>query len=120
MYTIKYIVSPSSELAIIAAVFGIIALSILLLGKLLPRLRNMFKREKDYVDEPELDDKISESAEISMGYDELYEKACEFVESQGEISISLLQYQFKIGYNRALQLMGSMERDGLIGPPVNT
>jgi len=118
MYPIQDIVSPSSELAIITSVFGIIALSILLFGSLLARLKNMFKREKGYVDEPELDENDRDSAEICMDYDELYEKVCAFAESQGEISISLLQYQFKIGYNRAAQLIKAMEQDGLIGPPV--
>lgn len=115
MHTIKCIVSPSSKLAIIAAVFGIIALSILLFGSLFARLKNMFKREKDFLEEPELDDdNNSESAEISMNYDELYEKACEFAEPQGEISISVLQQHFGIAYNKAARLIADMEKDGYI------
>lgn len=116
MYPIQDIVSPSSELAIITSVFGIIALSILLFGSLLARLTNMFKREKDYVDEPELEDD-RDSAEICMDYDELYEKACEIGESFGEISISMLQRHFMIGYKEAEKILKRMEWDGLVGPP---
>ncbi|MBF0329184.1 MAG: DNA translocase FtsK 4TM domain-containing protein [Nitrospirae bacterium] len=50
------------------------------------------------------------------GRDELYEKAVEFAGSVGEISISSIQRRFKIGYNRAANIMEEFERDGLVGP----
>ena len=48
--------------------------------------------------------------------DEMYEKAIDFAESVGEISISSLQRRFKIGYNRAARIVEMMESDGLVGP----
>lgn len=49
--------------------------------------------------------------------DEVYQKALEFADSVGEVSISALQRRFKIGYNRAARIMETMEDDGLVGPP---
>lgn len=54
--------------------------------------------------------------EPSEERDEMYEKAIEFAESVGEISISSLQRRFKIGYNRAARIVEIMESDGLVGP----
>lgn len=49
--------------------------------------------------------------------DELYDKVIELGETLGEISISLIQRRFKIGFNRAARLMELLERDGYVGPP---
>lgn len=49
--------------------------------------------------------------------DELYDRAIEFAESVGEVSISSIQRRFKIGYNRAARIMELFEDDGLVGPP---
>ncbi|MCE5312201.1 MAG: DNA translocase FtsK [Nitrospiraceae bacterium] len=49
--------------------------------------------------------------------DEFYQKAIDFAESVGEISISSIQRRFKIGYNRAARIMELFEEDGLVGPP---
>jgi S-DNA-T family DNA segregation ATPase FtsK/SpoIIIE len=49
--------------------------------------------------------------------DEMYDRALEFAESVGEVSISSIQRRFKIGYNRAARIMEMMEDDGLVGPP---
>jgi S-DNA-T family DNA segregation ATPase FtsK/SpoIIIE len=51
-------------------------------------------------------------------YDEMYDKAVEFVMQRGEASISLIQRRFRIGYNRAARMVEVMERDGLVGPSV--
>ncbi len=48
--------------------------------------------------------------------DALYAEARNFVLEHGKASISLLQRQFNIGFNRAARLMGQFEREGLIGP----
>jgi DNA segregation ATPase FtsK/SpoIIIE, S-DNA-T family len=47
----------------------------------------------------------------------MYQKALEFGEAVGEISISSIQRRLKIGYNRAARIMELMEEDGLVGPP---
>ncbi len=49
--------------------------------------------------------------------DAMYQKALDFAESAGEVSISSIQRRFKIGYNRAASIMELLEEDGLVGPP---
>jgi S-DNA-T family DNA segregation ATPase FtsK/SpoIIIE len=56
-------------------------------------------------------------AEYSEDRDEMYQKALEFADSMGEVSISSIQRRLKVGYNRAARIMDLMEDDGLVGPP---
>ena len=35
---------------------------------------------------------------------------------QGRVSISLIQRRFKIGFNRAANMVEQLEADGIIGP----
>jgi S-DNA-T family DNA segregation ATPase FtsK/SpoIIIE len=49
--------------------------------------------------------------------DEMFDKAVEFADSVGEVSISSLQRRFKMGYNRAARIMEIMEEEGMVGPP---
>src|SRR5699024_9455279 len=46
--------------------------------------------------------------------DELLPEAIAFVVEKNQASTSLLQRQFRIGYNRAARLMDDMERQGII------
>ncbi|MGE0010415.1 MAG: DNA translocase FtsK [Candidatus Babeliales bacterium] len=48
--------------------------------------------------------------------DALYEEVLGFVKSTDQISISLLQRRFRIGYNRSARIMETLEADGLIMP----
>ncbi|MBI4823866.1 MAG: DNA translocase FtsK 4TM domain-containing protein [Nitrospirae bacterium] len=48
--------------------------------------------------------------------DEIYQRALDFAEAVGEVSISSIQRRFKVGYNRAARIMELMEEDGLVGP----
>ncbi|KIL46366.1 DNA translocase FtsK [Jeotgalibacillus campisalis] len=52
--------------------------------------------------------------EIQEEEDELLIEACELVVSHGGASTSLLQRQFRIGYNRAARLIDMMEKQGWI------
>ncbi|PPA71673.1 DNA translocase FtsK [Jeotgalibacillus proteolyticus] len=52
--------------------------------------------------------------EIQEEEDELLMDACELVVSHGGASTSLLQRQFRIGYNRAARLIDLMEKQGWI------
>jgi S-DNA-T family DNA segregation ATPase FtsK/SpoIIIE len=49
--------------------------------------------------------------------DEMFDKAVDFADAAGEVSISSLQRRFKIGYNRAARIMEIMEEEGMVGPP---
>lgn len=49
--------------------------------------------------------------------DDMYHKVIEFAEAAGEVSISSIQRRFKIGYNRAANIMDLLAEDGLVGPP---
>lgn len=50
-------------------------------------------------------------------YDELYQEVLAFVKQTSEISISLLQRKFRIGYNRSARLIERLESQGIIMPP---
>jgi S-DNA-T family DNA segregation ATPase FtsK/SpoIIIE len=47
----------------------------------------------------------------------MYHKVVEFADSAGEVSISSIQRRFKIGYNKAANIMELLEEDGFVGPP---
>jgi S-DNA-T family DNA segregation ATPase FtsK/SpoIIIE len=49
--------------------------------------------------------------------DELYQEVCLFLDSIEEVSISLLQRKFRIGYNRAARMIDLLESQGKIMPP---
>ena len=48
--------------------------------------------------------------------DPLYAEVQAFVTEQGRVSISLIQRRFKIGFNRAANMVEQLEVDGIIGP----
>lgn len=47
---------------------------------------------------------------------ELYQEVCQYVKSNNEISISLIQRQFRIGFNRSARIIDKLEFDGIIAP----
>ncbi len=49
-------------------------------------------------------------------YDDLYDHAVAYIVSMGKASSSMIQREFKIGYNRAARMIEVMEREGVIGP----
>ena len=48
--------------------------------------------------------------------DEMYDQIVEFVSSVKEVSASLLQRRFKLGYPRAARLIEILEKEGVVGP----
>ncbi|MBW3637996.1 MAG: cell division protein FtsK, partial [Armatimonadetes bacterium] len=48
--------------------------------------------------------------------DSLYEEIKEFVQRHPEMSASLIQRKFEIGYPRAGRIVDQLERDGVLGP----
>lgn len=58
----------------------------------------------------------SATASVASDQDNIYEEAKSFIIEGQRASTSLLQRQFKIGYNRAANLMDALEQNGVIGP----
>lgn len=48
--------------------------------------------------------------------DELTDDAISFIVKKGKASVSMLQRQFRIGYNRAARIMEELEERGIVGP----
>lgn len=59
-------------------------------------------------------EELLKKAQIEEEEDEIFLEACEFVIDQGGASTSLLQRNFRIGYNRAARLIEMMEQQGII------
>lgn len=55
-----------------------------------------------------------ESDEFLDGDDELYQEIVDFVQELDEVSISMLQRRFRIGYNRSARMVSILESKGLI------
>ncbi len=61
--------------------------------------------------------KISESNNKPQDLeDELYSQVLEFLKTTDEVSISLIQRYFRIGFNRSARLIEKLEMDGMIAP----
>ncbi|WP_269319796.1 DNA translocase FtsK [Litchfieldella xinjiangensis] len=52
--------------------------------------------------------------------DPLYEQTKAFVVGSGHASVSAVQRQFKIGYNRAARFIEALEAEGIIAPINNS
>ncbi len=48
--------------------------------------------------------------------DAMYQEVLAFIREKGNVSISLLQRRFNIGYNKAARYMDQLDADGLVGP----
>jgi S-DNA-T family DNA segregation ATPase FtsK/SpoIIIE len=49
--------------------------------------------------------------------DPVYDQAMELVAQMDEVSVSKLQREMRLGYNKAAKIIERMEREGLVGPP---
>lgn len=75
--------------------------------------------------EPEYDmSMVKEEAETGSFDDEdedpEYEKALEIAYEKGSVSISMIQRQLRIGYNKAARIVEMMEKRGIVGPSDGT
>ena len=52
--------------------------------------------------------------------DDMYDKAVYIVTTTRNASISWVQRQLRIGYNRAARLVEEMEKQGVVSPPDHT
>lgn len=58
----------------------------------------------------------SHSDELVSDEDPLYPDVCAYVTTMSEVSISLLQRKFRIGYNRSARLIDTLEARGIVLP----
>jgi S-DNA-T family DNA segregation ATPase FtsK/SpoIIIE len=77
-----------------------------------------FVRAQKSVEYLDLDEILlrNNHANVDDWSDELYEQVREFVLSVDEISISMLQRHYRIGFNRSARLIEKLELDGLVAP----
>jgi len=59
----------------------------------------------------------SEEATLTDADDELLEQVIAFLDEIDEVSISLIQRRFRIGYNRSARIIDLLESRGMIGAP---
>lgn len=59
----------------------------------------------------------SDEASLSDADDELLEQVIAFLDEIDEVSISLIQRRFRIGYNRSARIIDLLEARGMIGAP---
>ncbi|MEN3039462.1 MAG: DNA translocase FtsK, partial [Candidatus Kryptonium sp.] len=55
---------------------------------------------------------------VSDEFDELFDEAAKIVVRYKQASTSLLQRKLKIGYARAARIVDQLEREGIVGPPM--
>ena len=60
-----------------------------------------------------------EEGELAVSDDPLYDRAVSVVANEGDCSISHVQRQLGIGYNKAANLVEKMETNGVVGPPAS-
>lgn len=76
------------------------------------------KKHKNVEYDTDVMNEISSSVKSNDGneeHDEYFEKAIELVIEKEKASVSMLQRQFRIGYNRAARLMDELEASGIVG-----
>jgi DNA segregation ATPase FtsK/SpoIIIE-like protein len=54
------------------------------------------------------------SEQVEEYNDPLYDEVCQFIDTVDEISISLLQRKYRVGFNRSARLIEMLERDGYV------
>jgi S-DNA-T family DNA segregation ATPase FtsK/SpoIIIE len=73
------------------------------------------QEEPEYLDLNETLRQMTQD-ELETFEDELYPEIVEFLRDKDEISISLLQRYYRIGFNRSAKIIERLEMDGIIAP----
>jgi S-DNA-T family DNA segregation ATPase FtsK/SpoIIIE len=78
--------------------------------------------EPEYVDgvTDEIEDGAGSTSESVAAHDDLFNGAVELIRREGRVSISYIQRNFQIGYNKAAKLVEQMEKEGIVSPPDRT
>jgi S-DNA-T family DNA segregation ATPase FtsK/SpoIIIE len=73
---------------------------------------------------PVYDDSILKARDAAAGNagdadedDPVYDQALDLVSRMEEVSVSKLQREMRLGYNKAAKIIERMEREGIVGPP---
>ncbi len=76
----------------------------------------------DYVPESESEGGASSDREsgVAIKFDSIFAEVARFAVSNGDISISLIQRNFEVGFNRAGRIVLQLEKAGIIGPQVGS
>ncbi|MDR1207831.1 MAG: DNA translocase FtsK 4TM domain-containing protein [Holosporales bacterium] len=78
--------------------------------------------EPEYIDG--VTDEIEDGAELvsegAVQRDDLFNQSVELIRREGRVSISYIQRNFQIGYNKAAKLVEQMEKEGIVSPPDRT
>lgn len=72
------------------------------------------QRPSDYLDIKHVCQE--DKAAVASEKDEMYDEICRFLQEIEEVSISLLQRRFRIGYNRSARIIDMLEAEGIIAP----
>ena len=72
------------------------------------------QRPSDYLDIKQVCQE--DRSAVDSEQDEMYEEVCKFLQEIEEVSISLLQRRFRIGYNRSARIIDMLEAQGIIAP----
>lgn len=60
---------------------------------------------------------VSSTGEGGSDHDEMYLEVAKFLVTQDRASSSMIQRRFRLGYNRAANIIDQMYSEGLVGPP---
>jgi|SaaInlStandDraft_4_1057021.scaffolds.fasta_scaffold08632_2 DNA segregation ATPase FtsK/SpoIIIE, S-DNA-T family len=72
------------------------------------------QQKPEYLD---LHEALRKESNVGMEIeDSLYDKVVEFIRTIDDVSISMLQRHYRIGFNRSARLIEKLEMDGLIAP----
>ncbi|MCK4758836.1 MAG: hypothetical protein KAT69_02240, partial [Candidatus Aminicenantes bacterium] len=72
--------------------------------------------QSDFIDDEQNEADHEALHEVTGEDDPMYEQAEELVISQQRVTISLIQRELKIGYNRSARIIERMEAENVIGP----
>ncbi len=72
------------------------------------------QRPSDYLDLQQVCH--ADRSGMDMQHDAMYEEVCRFIGEIEEVSMSLLQRRFRIGYNRSARMIDMLESQGIIAP----
>ena len=82
---------------------------------------DFIKQQANVVYDEEMEVSESElNVDEASDQDALFDEVVAFITHEQKCSISLLQRNFKIGYNRAARLVDELENRGMIGPQIGS